>query len=129
MVQLRILSGKKAGAVWVARRFPVRIGRAAAADVQLEENGVWDEHLLIGLEPGAGFRLRAQSGGLASVNGQAVEEVLLRNGDVIQIGSAKLQFWLAATRQWALPWREGLTWAMIVGVGLAQIGLLYWLLR
>ncbi len=129
MVQFNVLSGKKAGAVWAARRFPVRIGRAATADLRLEENGVWDEHLLVALEPAAGFRLTTRSGGLAAVNGQPVEDTFLRNGDLIQIGSATLQFWLAATRQRALPLREALTWAMIGAVCLVQVGLLYWLLR
>ena len=51
MVQLKILSGKKAGTAWVARRFPVRIGRSAGADLQLEESGVWDEHLQLDFKP------------------------------------------------------------------------------
>ncbi len=129
MVQLKILSGKKAGTVWVARRFPVRVGRASAAHLQLEENGVWDEHLLIQWQRGAGFLLQTQPGALTSLNGQPADQALLRNGDLIQLGSANLQFWLADTRQRALSWREALTWGMIAGMSLVQIGLLYWLLR
>ncbi len=128
MFQLKILSGKKAGTVWMTRRFPVRIGRAAAVHLRLEEDGVWDEHLLIQCER-AGLVLKTQPGALASVNAQPTEEAVLRNGDLIQIGAAKLQFWLADTRQRALSWREALTWSLITGVCLSQIGLLYWLLR
>jgi pSer/pThr/pTyr-binding forkhead associated (FHA) protein len=129
MVQLKILSGKKAGATWVARRFPVRIGRSAAADLCLEEDGVWEQHLLLQRKPAEGWVLTAQGEALASVNGLSVREAVLRNGDKIQIGAAELQFWLAEARQRALGLREALTWGAIGAVCLSQIALLYWLLR
>jgi len=129
MVQLKVLSGKKAGTVWVARRFPVRIGRSADADLQLEENGVWDQHLQLDFSLGEGFVLSAQPNALVSVNGQAVRQSLLRNGDAIDIGSIRMQFWLGETRQTGLRFREGLTWAGIAAVTLGQVGLIYWLLR
>ena len=129
MVQFKVLSGKKAGTIWMARRFPVRIGRAAAADLQLDESGVWDQHLQLDLSPGEGFVLSAQPNALASVNGQAVHQALLRNGDAIDVGSVKMQFWLGETRQGGLRFREGLTWAGIAIVTLGQVGLIYWLLR
>ena len=83
MVQLKILSGKKAGTAWVARRFPVRIGRSAGADLQLEESGVWDEHLQLDFQHGEGIVLSAQPNALVTVNGQAVQQTVLRNGDAI----------------------------------------------
>ncbi len=128
MVQLKILSGKKAGTVWVARRFPVRIGRSPAADLQQEENGVWDQHLQIGLSPGEGFVLTTQPNALVSVNGQPVQHAVLRNGDTIELGSLKLRFWLGETRQAGLRLRERLTWAVLAAVSLGQVGLIYWLL-
>ena len=70
MVQLKVLSGKKAGTAWVARRFPVRIGRSSAADLQLEEHGVWDQHLQLDFHPAEGIVLSALSNALAAVNGQ-----------------------------------------------------------
>jgi pSer/pThr/pTyr-binding forkhead associated (FHA) protein len=129
MVQLKVLSGKKAGTAWVARRFPVRIGRSAAADLQLEESGVWDQHLQLDFKPAAGIVLSAQPDALAAVNGQPVQQAVLRNGDTIEIGSLKMQFWLSETRQAGLRVREGLTWAGIAAISLGQIGLIYWLLR
>ena len=129
MVQLKVLSGKKAGTVWMARRFPVRIGRAAGADLQLDESGVWDQHLQLDLSPGEGFVLSAQPNTLASVNGQAIHQALLRNGDAIDIGSVTIQFWLAEARQRGLRFREGLTWAGVAAVTLGQVGLIYWLLH
>ena len=129
MIQLKILSGKKAGTAWVARRFPVRIGRSAAADLQLEEDGVWDQHLRLDFNPAVGLVLTAQPDALASVNGQLVEQTVLRNGDAIDIGSSRMQFWLSETRQAGLRLREGLTWAAIAAISLGQIALIYWLLR
>ena len=128
MVQFRILSGKKAGIQWMARRFPVRVGRAPSTDLQLEEDGVWDEHFQLALRAGEGFVLTTIGEALTSINGEPCRESLLRNGDVIEAGAAKLQFWLAEARSRGLRFRETATWAGITAVFLAQIGLLYWLL-
>jgi pSer/pThr/pTyr-binding forkhead associated (FHA) protein len=129
MVQLKVLSGKKAGAIWVARRFPVRIGRSAAADLQLEEDGVWDQHLQLDFNPAEGIVLSARQNALAAVNGQPVHRTVLRNGDAIEVGSQRLQFWLSETQQGGLSFREGLTWAGIAAISFGQVGLIYWLLH
>lgn len=129
MVQIRVLSGRKAGTAWVARRFPLRIGRSAAADLQLEESGVWDTHLHIDFDPAQGILLRAQPHALTTVNGQPVEQTVLRNGDAIRIGSSRLQFELSETQQSGLRFREGLTWICIAAISFGQISLIYWLLR
>jgi len=129
MVQLNILSGKTAGGTWCARRFPVRIGRAPSAELRSEEDGVWDQHLQLDCKPGEGIVLSALPNALVSVNGQSVRQALLRNGDLIELGSLKLQFWLAPTRQRGLRVRETLTWAAIGSICLGQVALVYWLLR
>jgi pSer/pThr/pTyr-binding forkhead associated (FHA) protein len=129
MIQLKVLSGKKAGAAWVARHFPVRIGRSAGADLQVEEGGVWEQHLQLDFNPAEGIVLSTQPDALATVNGQAVHQTILRNGDTIDIGSLRLQFWLSETRQADLRLREGFTWAAIAAISLGQVGLIYWLLR
>jgi pSer/pThr/pTyr-binding forkhead associated (FHA) protein len=129
VVQLKILSGKKAGFSWEARRFPVRIGRAATADLQLDEAGVWDNHLQLEFDPTQGIVLRVQSGAWVLVNGQRLEQGLLRNGDALEIGALRLQFWLGHTRQGNLSLREGFSWSLIVAVSMAQVALIYWLLR
>ena len=128
MIQLQILTGKQAGAHWVARRFPVRIGRAATAELAVEEDGVWDQHARLDFEPAEGVVLSVQPGALASVNGERVERATLRNGDMIQLGALALQFWLSPTRQAGFRAREWLTWAGIAAVCLAQVALVYWLL-
>jgi len=127
MVQFKILSGKKAGSLWEARRFPVRIGRAANANLQIEEAGVWDEHLRVSLDS-EGFVLETQGSALAGVNGQPVQRAALRNGDVIEMGSAKLQFWLSEARQRGQGFREAFVWTLVVLVCFSQIALVYWLL-
>ena len=127
MIQLKILSGKKAGAAWMARRFPVRIGRNAAADLQVAEEGVWDQHLRLEFVPDSGIVLSTQASALAAVNGEQVGEAVLRNGDTIQIGSLKMQFWLSDTRQASLRFREWLTWAGIALISFLQVALVYWL--
>ena len=129
MVQLKLLSGQKAGTTWVARRFPVHIGRSAAADLQLEEDGVWDQHLQLDFNPAKGIVLSALPNALVAVNGQPVLQAVLRNGDAIDIGSLRMRFWLSETRQVGLSFREGLTWAGIASICLGQVGLIYWLLH
>jgi pSer/pThr/pTyr-binding forkhead associated (FHA) protein len=130
MVQFKILSGKKAGTSWGARRFPVRLGRGANSDLRLDEDGVWDEHLRLEFRPREGYVLGTGAGALARVNGQPLDKpAALRNGDLIEIGSLKLQFWLAEPRQRGLGFREWLTWVFIALICLGQIGLIYWLLQ
>jgi pSer/pThr/pTyr-binding forkhead associated (FHA) protein len=129
MVQLKVLSGKKAGTAWLVRRFPVRIGRSARADLQSDESGVWDQHLQLDFDPAAGLVLTAQPDALATVNGQPVQKAVLRNGDAISIGSLKLQFWLSETSQRGLRFREGLTWLAIGAISLGQVAIIYWLVR
>jgi hypothetical protein len=125
MIQLKILSGKMAGTETVARRFPFRIGRSQSADLRLEEDGVWDEHLELAFDAATGFVLTAHQDALAAVNGQAFREVVLRNGDELEIGALRIRFWLAATRQSSLLLREWLTWAAIALVTAGQFFLIY----
>jgi pSer/pThr/pTyr-binding forkhead associated (FHA) protein len=129
MVQLNILSGKKAGTQSVVIRFPFRIGRAAGNELQLEDDGVWNQHLTLEFQPQSGFNLAASPNALATVNAAPVQNVILRNGDIIAAGSVKIQFWLAAARQKSLLVRESFVWALLLFVTLGQFVLLYWLIR
>jgi len=125
MVQLRILSGKKAGTSWVTRRFPVRIGRANTADLQADEDGVWDEHLVLDFDASDGVQVRTRPEAPVILNGESVEQEVLRNGDVIELGALKLQFWLAELDQRGLGWREAVLWAGIAAICAGQIALIY----
>ena len=129
MIQLNILSGKKAGTQTVARRFPFRIGRASENELQLEDDGVWDQHIILEFQSQSGFNLITAPSALATVNAAPVQNAVLRNGDTITVGSVKIQFWLAAARQHSLFVREGFVWALLVVVTVVQFVLLYWLVR
>lgn len=129
MIQLQILSGNQAGVFWNARRFPVHVGRGPDSDLKLEDDGVWEEHFQLTLTPKDGFNLSVHPGAIATVNQSPVKAARLRNGDVITAGSVKLCFRLGETRQRSLRLREGFAWSLIVGICLAQIALIYWLLQ
>jgi pSer/pThr/pTyr-binding forkhead associated (FHA) protein len=129
MIQLKILSGKKAGGQTAVRHFPFRIGRAPGNDLQLDDDGVWNQHLVVEFQKKENFNLATAPDALATVNGVPVQNTVLRNGDIIALGSAKLQFWLAAARQRGLRFREGFVWALLLFVTLGQFILIYWLLR
>src|SRR5881396_3121133 len=116
MVQLKVLSGKQAGAVAVARRFPFLVGRSHPADLRLEEEGIWDRHLELDLQIPDGFVLKVHPPARATVNDQPVKRVSLRNGDLIAMGPVKIQFWLSETRQSCLRPREWLTWAALAAL-------------
>jgi len=129
MVQLNILSGKKAGAQLAARRFPFHIGRAAGNELQLDDDGVWDQHLTMEFNRQQGFALAIAPNALATVNGEPVRAAILRNGDIIVLGSARLQFWLAAAHQHSLRLREAFVWFLLIAVTAVQFALIYWLVR
>jgi pSer/pThr/pTyr-binding forkhead associated (FHA) protein len=128
MVLLRILSGKMAGTDITARHFPFRIGRSSAADLQLAEDGVWEQHLELTVDRGVGFSIAVTPEALASVNGQPIRRAVLRNGDTIEIGALKIRFWLGSVRQYGLFFRELLVWLAFVAIAAAQLWLIYWLL-
>ncbi len=129
MIHLKLLSGKMAGTTFVARRFPVRIGRAAAAELQSEEPGVWDEHLQIIFTGNEGFVVETCAGALTTINGRPAQQTALRNGDLIELGSLKIQFWLGEAPQRSLKIREALVWATIAAVTVTQLSLIYWLIQ
>jgi hypothetical protein len=128
-VFFKILSGKKAGASMEARHFPVRIGRSPKADVQLEDPAVWDDHLEVSLSAAHDFVAATRPNAVATINGNALTEPrALRNGDIIGVGAAKIQFWLPDPGQRGLRFREWLTWIGVAVVCLGQVALIYWLL-
>ena len=129
MIQFSILAGKKAGAQSAARRFPFRIGRAPGNELQLDDDGIWNQHLILDFDRQQGFRLATAPNALAAVNGKPFETAILRSGDVITLGSARLQFWVAAARQDSLRLRETFVWVLQAAVTAGQFALIYWLLR
>lgn len=128
MVQLKILSGKKAGAEMVSRHFPFWVGRAANCELALDEPGVWDKHFQISLDSAEGFVLVSDANTSVVIEGKTVQQTVLRSGDIIEIGLAKILFALSPTRQNSLVLREWLTWIALAGLCLGQVALIYRLL-
>lgn len=129
MIQFQVLSGGMAGAQWVARHFPVSVGRARSNNFRAEEPGVWDRHAVLECVPRKGFRLVACSGAIMLVNSEPVHDCMLKNGDVIEMGALKVRFWLSENRQSAMQAREWVTWIALGLITIGQIALIYWLLN
>jgi len=127
VIQLAAINGKKAGTEWLARRFPVGIGRSSRNEICLEEEGIWDRHAEIGLRRGEGFVVATLGEALASVNGQSAQEAVLHNGDVIELGAVRLRFALSPTRHRSFRFREALTWLALAILCFGQAALIYWL--
>jgi len=127
MVQLSILSGKLAGDIQVVRHFPFLIGRSSENNLCLDDAGIWERHLKLDFQKKQGFILETSTDALATVNGQPQKSTRLRNGDIISIGSAKIQFWLAPAPLRGLGLREALVWLLVAAVVASQLALVYWL--
>jgi hypothetical protein len=129
MIQLHILSGKKAGATVSASKFPFQVGRAGVSALPLDDTGVWGQHFEIAWPTRETLVLRSNSQATTVVNGANVNEVTLHEGDIIEVGAVKMRFGFAPVRQKSLAVREMLTWIGLAVLSLAQVALIYQLLR
>ena len=129
MIQLRLLSGQACGSAFRAHRLPCLVGRSQQADLRLEDAGVFERHLQIELAANEGVVLTVLPDARVAVNGQSVNRALLRNGDIIDAGSGRMQFWLDQTRQHSLTFREQSTWVALGLLCAGQIAIIYRLLQ
>jgi predicted component of type VI protein secretion system len=120
VIQLHVLNGAAAGQRFEAEKFPITVGRNADCSVVLNDAGVFDRHFQIQFSPD-GYTLQASPHAVVAVNGARAETTLLRNGDLINAGYPKIQFWLGALQQRGLKLREAFTWLMIVCVVASQV--------
>jgi len=111
----------------IVRHFPFNIGRSGANDLQLEDEGVWEKHLTLEFQGRKQFSVQTAAGALVALNQESVQSAPLRNGDILSVGSVKLQFWLAPTTQRSLKLRESLVWGLLLVVTAAQLALICWL--
>ena len=125
MVQLQILNGSQAGTRWVAGRLPFSVGRSPTDHLRIEEAGVWNRHCHLELRDDYRAALVSASGAATTVNGQPADDAVLRNGDIIELGSLRLQFGLSPTTHHSLRVREAFTWIAIALLSLAQVALIY----
>jgi hypothetical protein len=129
MIQLHILSGKRAGATFSASKLPFQVGRAASSALTLDDAGVWDQHFTITWPASDSLVLAANPKAVTLVNGAKVNEVSLREGDTIEAGAVKMRFGFEPTKQKSLVTREMLTWIALCALSLGQVALIYQLLR
>src|SRR5262245_63111845 len=75
---------------------PVRIGRDASCELRLDVAGISALHATIEPIPGGGHKLvDANSGVPTKVNGVAAKRVRLNDGDVIEVGPARIAYAVA----------------------------------
>ncbi len=128
MVQLQILSGRRAGLIWEARHFPIKVGRSPQADLRLEDEGVWDQHFELSLAAKTGFNLQTHPGAIIAINQTPAEAARLHNGDIITAGAVQIAFRLSPTRQRNLQWREWFVWSLLLIVAGGEVFLIIRLL-
>ena len=128
LAQLQFLTGQpRRHYIW-PDQFPVRLGRGGECAMRIEEEGVWEHHVEIGLDNENRFRLKRISDASVMVNGEPMAKFQpLANGDVLELGSVKLQFWLGTVQQQQLSTREAAVWALLAAVTAVQVCLLLWL--
>jgi len=95
----------------------------------MEEAGVWDEHVKLSLDPPKVFCSKLKTDAFASINGKQAQRAALRNGDIIELGSLKLQFWLSEAPRVDCGFAKRLSGTIITAVCLAQVALVYWLIK
>jgi len=129
MIQLRILSGEKAGATVSIPRLPFQVGRASNSSLPLDDAGIWDQHFTITWPTAESLVLTANPKAVTVVNGATVKEAALSEGDLIEAGAVKMRFGFEAVQQKSLVAREMLTWIGLGALSLGQVALIYQLLR
>jgi pSer/pThr/pTyr-binding forkhead associated (FHA) protein len=127
MVRFRIVSGPGAGETRPLTGFPAIVGRCASAAIRFEDQGVWDRHFEVSINPDSGFSLRAFPNASTYVNGTAVEQAPLKLGDLVEIGRFKMEFLLEETRMRPSTLREAVVWGMLVAVLLGQTASILWM--
>jgi predicted component of type VI protein secretion system len=124
MVRLQVLSGKSAGIVVTARRFPFLMGRDGRLGLALQDSGVWDNHCELFLKDGA-FFARPLTDAILHINGETTSNAPLRNGDILELGEARIRFSLEPTTQKTLSWRENATWAGLALLVVVELLVIY----
>ncbi len=89
---------------------------------------MWDKHVAIELDDNNRFQLKRVSDASVMINDEPMtKNQPLANGDVLALGSVKLQFWLGTVQQQRLSTREAAVWALLAAVTAVQVCLMLWL--
>ena len=127
-IRIERLDGEAAGDQLEARQFPFMLGQAKDCDHRIEAKGVWPKHLRLEDAGEKGIVAKHQKDATLLVNGAVVaRSVRLQNGDLIELGAAKLRFWLAPLGQAGQRPIEILIWTALGLLALGQVGLIGWL--
>lgn len=122
MLQLIAVDGQSVQTV-TANRFPFSIGRAPSAGLRLDSLGVWDRHATITLRNGR-FHIAPEGESLLLINDQRSDGAILRTGDELSVGAARISVTLSPALQSGLRSRETFVWLALGAVTLAQVLLL-----
>jgi len=122
MIELRLLNQRGTGRSFRVEAAPVRLGRRPGLDVVVAEPGVWDFHAKIEQNSAGWLIVMPQGQAIISVNDLPALQHRLRQGDVLTLGSARLQFSVGSAPLKPLRFREWSVWTMIVAVVLAGAG-------
>ena len=122
MVELRKLEATRS-IDYLVDPVPFSIGRRGA-NLELEQPGVWDRHFVVDRAGDGMFVAIPQPEALLTRAGLVLTETTpLRNGDILEAGSVRLQFRLRSARQRSLSALENLTWLGLGALVVVQIGL------
>jgi len=86
--------------VWVTRRFLYGLDVLAGIDLQLRRTCL-GSNIFSSIPSSGWLLLTGHPDARTSINGQPIQRTFLRNGDTIEIGAAKIQFWLSESHQGA----------------------------
>jgi pSer/pThr/pTyr-binding forkhead associated (FHA) protein len=95
-------------------RLPWRIGRSSASDLRLDRPGVWDAHAILENAPDTRVAIRAVSDGIVAVNHVPLREAVLRNGDIVTLGSVQMEFRVSPTAGRTGRETASAMWAVVV---------------
>ncbi|MCL4178485.1 MAG: FHA domain-containing protein [Verrucomicrobia bacterium] len=125
MLQLTLL-GRVPAETTPVRGYPFRVGRAPGDQLRLQAPGVWDSHCTFEWRGTDGIHLVGNPQALTALNGQPVKQARIRNGDLLEIGGARLLVSVAPAAQRSFRLLEILIWLGLAGTGLAQLFLMLW---
>ena len=124
MVELAILTGRRAQTVIPVPRLPCTLGRDGA-DIPLTEPGVAAVHATLRDAGTDGFVLESDSPASIYSGGKPLQRLALRDGSVFDLGSIRLQFRIQPARPRDLRWLEVLAFGLIAVTTAAEV---VWLL-
>ena len=117
MLQLHVTDELGAVTCCIVEKFPFLIGRSPQADLRITFSGVWEEHASIRLaesEDGSQrFVIESVGQSILSINGEIASGQVLRVGDMLSLGAARLTVSLAPARQSKLAWHESTVWVLL----------------